>query len=182
MTHKIIILCSLCLFCLNLNAINDVSVEPADNAGYILLDKLVGNFMQMAEKGSSVMVEIDKAVNNLMAEAKKAKAQGNIEPVFYKRYTRILMLLRLIKHSDPEGILWPIMEREIFDFVGDVKGEEVNDIRGAKGIVVFADAIAEEILNLRLYLDNREKRDILREEFKQKLNKAGFYQGAKVKD
>jgi DNA gyrase/topoisomerase IV subunit A len=137
--------------------------------------------MQMAEKGNAAMAEMDKAVNNMMAEANEAKAQGKIEPVFYKRYTRILMLLRLIKNNDPEGILWPLMEREIFSFVEDVKGEEVSDIKGAKGIVVFADAIAEEILNLQLYLDNKENRDKLREEFKEKLKKAGFYQGAKVK-
>ena len=73
------------------------------------------------------------------------------------------------------------MEREILKFVEDVKGEQAHDIRGAQGIVVFADAIAEEILNLQLYLDNKEKRDMLREEFKQKLKKAGFYQGAKEK-
>ena len=181
MTRKIIILCSLCLFCINLNAINNVNFKPADKAGYILLDKLVDNFMQMAEKGNSVMADMDKAVNNLMADANKAKAQGQIEPVFYKRYTRILMLLRLIKHNDPEGILWPLMEREIFNVVTDVKGEEVTDIKGAKGIVVFADAIAEEILILQLYLDNKENRIKLREEFHHKLKKAGFYQEAKAK-
>ncbi len=99
-----------------------------------------------------------------MADAKKARDQGSIDSVFFKRFNRLLMILKLAIVESPEGILGPLVERELSEFVEDVKGEKL-EIKGTKGIGVIAGATAEEIINLHLYLDSRKDRDKLMEEF-----------------
>ena len=76
------------------------------------------------------------------------------------------MVMKLVViPNDPEGILSPLIEREISEFVADVKGEIESEIKGTKGVGIVADALTEEILNLRLYLDTKEDKAKLMEKF-----------------
>lgn len=159
MARKISLLVFLGFFCMNLSA--------AEKDGYVLLDKVVMTFQEMAESGSGGKDKVDNALEAIMADAKKAKAQGSIDPVFFKRFHRLLMILKLAVVESPEGILGPLVERELSEFVEDVKGEKL-EIKGTKGIGTIAGATAEEIINLHLYLDNRKDRDKLMEEFTKK--------------
>ena len=162
MARKIILFIFICLFCTNLFA--------ADKAGYALLDKIIVFFQDMAEKGTGGQEVVDPFLQELIAEAKKAKVQAMIDPVFFKRYTRLLMVIKLAIVEDSEGILGPLIKREISRFIEDVWGEEFR-FEGKGGIGEIAGALAEEILNLRLYLDNIEKKAKLKEEYQKKFEK-----------
>ena len=51
-------------------------------AGYALLDELVGTFRGMAQQGSGGKVKVDEALENIMAKAKKERAETRIDAVF----------------------------------------------------------------------------------------------------
>lgn len=141
-----------------------------DEAAYALLDKLVLSFKDMAERGAGGEEAVSNALNEMMAAAKKAEAQGQIDPVFSRRFKRILLILKLAITKDKEGILKPVIEREIEEFVKDIFGETGADVdKNGKpiiGIGQIAGAVAEEILNLRIYLDTKEEKMKLMEEYK----------------
>ena len=162
MARKIILFIFIGLFCTNLFA--------ADKAGYALLDKVIVFFQDMAEKGTGGSKKVEPFLQEMMAEVKKAKAQAMIDPVFFKRYTRLLMIIKLAIVEDPEGILGPLIKREISRFIEDIWGEEFH-FEGKGGIGAIAGALAEEILNLRLYLDNIEKKAKLKVEYQKKFEK-----------
>lgn len=125
------------------------------------MDKVISTFKEMAEKGSGGREKVIPALEEMMADAKKAKEQEQIDPVFFNRYNRLLMVMKLFLVEDEEGILRPVIEREIGEFVWDVEGIKL-DSSGKKVIGFFSQAIADELVNLHLYLDNIEKKQELR--------------------
>jgi hypothetical protein len=150
-------------------SLNLLANAEEKSAGYALLDKIIGTFQELAVKGTGGEEALNKPLQEMMAQAKKAKAQGQLDPLFYRRFTRLLMLIKLIVTNDPEGILIPLREREISEFVEEVKGETTSEIGGSK-IGIVSDAITEEILDLRFYLDNKENKAKSKEEFFKKFN------------
>lgn len=156
MVRKIFLFVFICLFCMNLSA--------AEKIGYTLLDKLVMTFKDMAEHGTGGREIVEPAIEEMMAEAKKAKDEGQINPIFFRRYNRILMVIKLSIAEDSEGILGTLIEKEVGGFVEDILGEKA-DIKGGRGIGKVAQAIAEEIINMHMYLDNRKNREKLMEEY-----------------
>jgi hypothetical protein len=130
-------------------------------AGYSLLDKVISTFKEMAEKGSGGREKVIPSLEEMMAVAKKAKDQEQIDPVFFNRYNRLLMIMKLVLVEDKEGILGPVIEREIGEFVWDVEGIKLEG-SGKKTIGFVSQAIADELINLHLYLDNIEKKQELR--------------------
>jgi hypothetical protein len=164
MMRKIIVFGVFFLISLNLFANNQEK-----SAGYALLDKIIGTFREMAVKGTGGEEALNKPLQEMMAQAKKAKAQGQLDPLFYMRFTKLLMLIKLMVINDPEGILSHLREREINEFIEEVKGEAPSEIGGPK-IGIVSDAIAEEILDLRFYLDNKENKAKSKEEFFKKFN------------
>ena len=125
------------------------------------MDKVISTFKGMAEKGTGGREKVIPALEELMADAKKAKDQEQIDPVFFNRYNRLLMVMKLLLVEDEEGILRPVIEREVGDFVWDVEGIKL-DGSGKKTIGFVSQAIADELVNLHLYLDNIEKKQELR--------------------
>lgn len=162
MARKVILIVILCLFCTNLFA-------ESKDAGYVLLDKIIFFFQDMAEKGTGGPKKVDPFLQEMMSEVKEAKAQALVDPVFFKRYTRLLMVMKLVMVEDSEGILGQLINREVSQFIEDVKGEKVQ-IEGKRGISIgcISEALAEELLNLRLYLNTREQKAKLKEEFEKK--------------
>jgi len=137
-----------------------------EEAGHLLLDKLTEAFRQMAESGSGGREGVTKALQTLMIEARQAKDQREIDPVFFAGYIRVLQILRLATIEDPAGILAPLTEKEIKSFIEDVKGEEPDFTKNKIGQT--AEAIAEEIINLHLYLDTKKERTKLWKEYEKK--------------
>jgi hypothetical protein len=141
---------------------------PADKkGGYSVLDAYVSTFREMAMKGSKGVLESN--LDNLMGAAVKAKAQGDIDDVFYSRFARLMAVTKLTLVPDTERILRPIAEREIRRFVGDILGDEAAMVQEI-GTGRLAESLAQEILNLQLYLDTKDQRKKMLEEFYKKFD------------
>jgi hypothetical protein len=136
---------------------------------YGLLDAIGQMFHQMAMTGSGGVGELEKGIQKFMADAKKARDQKQINAVFFRRYAHLLAVIKLVMGPDPGGILAPLIDRELSQFVGDVLGE---DFAGPGAIGQVANAIAYEIIDLQMYLDNLEAREKLREAWDKKFTDA----------
>jgi hypothetical protein len=146
----------------------DQAVPAGDKkVGYALLDAVAQMFHQMAMKGSGGPGELEKGIQKFMADAKKARDQKQLNPVFFRRYTHLLAVMKLVMAPDPGGILSPLIDRELSQFVSNVLGEDWKGI-GSRAIGQVADAIAYEIVDLQMYLDNMETREKLRKEWDKK--------------
>ena len=164
MLRKTMVVSCFLIFILSLGA----AENPDPRAGYAVLDSFVGMFQEMAQKGTGGFDVVDKALQKIMADVKKAKAEGKIDKIFYARMTRLLGVVRLAIQPDPEIILEPFIEKEIAEFVREVSGEEM--ITGNKrGIGAIAMAMAHEIINLRLYLETLPRRAELMKNMEQGL-------------
>jgi hypothetical protein len=130
-------------------------------AGYALLDTYIKSFQEMATQGTTGE-GLEKNLQAIAAEAKKAKEAGEVDLVFFSRFARVLALTKLIVKPDPGNILMPIIDREIADFLKDVTGEDVEARTGAAAVGKVANALAEELINLQIYLDTLDKRNAMR--------------------
>lgn len=158
----------------------DVSASAAkDEVGYVLLDKIIIGFQKMASEGSGGYEFVDKLLQEAMAEAKVARAQGKIDAPFFRRYTRMLLVAKLAIVNAPydrEGILDEFITREINSYIEDVTGEPGllrAEGENKRGIGAIAGAMAEEILNLHIYLDGLKNRPELLKKFQQEKIKNG---------
>jgi len=144
--------------------------------GAALLDGIARVFHEMAVGPSGSKEDRQKQIEDYlvssMGEARKAKEQKQIDAVFFARYQRLLGIIKLVMAPDPGGILVPIIDQELKRFVTEVLGEEFKGT-GAGAIGQVANAIADEMVNLRLYMDNVEIKARLRKEFDEKFNDAG---------
>jgi len=151
----------------------DGAATPAakDEAGYMLLDKIFAGFRTMAQKGTGGYEYVNNLLEEAMAEAKAARAQGKIDAPFFSRYRRLLVVAKLAIIDSPydrEGILDEFIVREINSFVDDVTGEKGSlEAKGEnkRGIGSVAGAMADEIINLHVYLDGLKTRPELLKKF-----------------
>ena len=156
-----------------------VSSAPAEeSAGHALLDSLVATFKELAEFREPVMEKTNKALADMMREAQKAKAQGQIDTVFFKRFHRILMVLKCVitpVHVGDAGIMKPLYFGAINEFIEDIEGEEYDIERAGTNAAIakLTQAVSHELIDLRIYLDNKEKREKLIEEYKKLIGFSG---------
>ena len=156
-----------CVIVLGMNVIfaekTATSIPPADEAGYTLLESLVVAFSDMALTGKGGFDEVNPMLQRQMVMLKKARSQNQVDALFYRRYHRILEVLKLTirkKETDPEGILDDFTHQEIKKFIMDVTGADATiPPPEHRGIGAIAGTIAEEIINLHLYLDSRLERE-----------------------
>ena len=83
----------------------------------------------MAEMKENVMEKTQKALTDMMQDAKNAKAQNQIDEVFFKRFHRILLVLNIVitpVGKDKSGIMGPLYFNEINQFIEDIKGEKYD--------------------------------------------------------
>jgi hypothetical protein len=148
------------LLAVGLSAMEDDAAAPK-KAGYTLLDMYIKSFQEMARQGTTVQ-GLEANLQAMAAEASKAKEAAEINLVFYSRFARILALTKLVIEPDRGSLLAPIVVPEIADFVKDVTGEDYITRTGAAAIGQMANALAEELINLQIYLDTLDKRDAMR--------------------
>lgn len=169
MTKKIVALGFLAFFSLHLAALNE-SPNPKEKAGYALLDMFISSLRETAKRGGG---DLDPILLKMAAELRQAREEGDIDAVFYARLSRVLALTKLVIVPDPGGVLEPVINREMLFFVHDITGEDLNREGGPKTIGQVANAIAEEILNLQIYLDTKERRESLRKKLDEKMSGKG---------
>ena len=168
MLRKILSVGILCILVLPVLA-EDPAAAPVDKKiGHALLDSFTTYFHEMAVSGSGGYEKVSRAFDKFMADAKKAKEQNQIDPVFFSRYKRILTIMGLTMIPSEEGIFVDILNQEFGHFVRDVLGEDLINFKGSGAVGQLALAISEEILNLHLYLDNIEAKEKLRKSFEGK--------------
>lgn len=140
----------------------DDGAALTQKAGYALLDAFIKNFQEMAAKGSGD--DVESRLLAMAAEAKRAKEAGEVNIVFYARYARILAMTKLFVQPDKGNILAPVINREVTAFLFDVTGEEPADFKagGPRAVGQVANALAEELINLQIYLDTLDKRQAMR--------------------
>jgi hypothetical protein len=174
MIRKIMCVAALCLMALPIMADDSAGAPvPVDKkVGYALLDGLGQTFHEMAVATSSKeenVKRIEEFLGKTMTEAKKARDQKQIDPIFFARYARLLAIIKLVLQPDPYGILGFIIDRELERFVWEVLGEKWKG-SGPGAIGQVANAIADEIINLHLYLDNVETKEKLRKSWDEKIS------------
>ena len=178
MIRKAIVICILILlflFCLDLTPSFGSDNSAEESAGYALLDSLVVAFKELAEMREAVMERTEKALVSMMKEAKKANTQGQIDNVFFKRFHRILMVIKCVITPIPKddaGIMKPLYFGAINKFIEDIEGEPFDVEKSEQNVAInkFTQAISHEIVDLRIYLDNKEKREKLIEEYQKLLS------------
>lgn len=167
MAKKISVFWLLALFSLNLAAM-DNSAGPKEKAGYALLDLFITSFRDMVKRETAEGLE--STLLNLASELKKARETGGIDAVFHARLSRVLAITKLVTTPDPGGMLGPVINRELLFFVHDVTGEDLKREGGPGAINQVANALAEEILNLQIYLDTKDKREALRKKLDERIS------------
>jgi hypothetical protein len=168
-----LILLFLMILCVNLKAV-DLSDPSEENAGYALLDTVFVTFKELAEMREPVMEKTNKALTDMMKEAKNAKAQNQIDDVFFKRFNRILLVLKIVitpVEKDDSGIMGPLYFGELNQFIEDIEGEkyDVQKAGSSEAIDMFSKAVSHEIIDLRLYLDTKEQREKLIAEYEKQV-------------
>ena len=153
----------------SLPAYND-SARKDDEVGYALLQRIVTMFHEMAATGTGGRGKVDSALAALMADARQALSDKKIDNVFFYRFNRLLMFIKLTIVEDEQGILKPLIESEIERFVLDKTGEKINMQEGSIGIV--AQAVAEGIIDLHLYLKTKPERVKILKDMEQKSEKS----------
>lgn len=176
MIRKIVITGFLFVLGANLTAAEiPLKTAAEEEAGFALLESLVLSFATMAAKGTGGYEEVNSVIQNLMSELKKAKADKKVDSVFFGRYHRMLVIMKITiidTSYDPEGILDRFIIRELKGFIDDVTGVKTElPPSEHRGIGAIAGAIAEEVLNLHIYLENKKKRAGLIEYYQSLLKK-----------
>jgi len=152
-----------------------ILTDPAgENAGYALLDSVFVTFKELAEMKEPVIEKTSKALASMMKEAKEARAQGQIDDVFFKRFHRILLVLKIVvtpAEDDDAGIMTSFYFGEINQFIEDIEGEKYDVLKAGsrEAINKLSQAISHEIIDLRLYLDTKEKREKLAAEYEKQV-------------
>jgi hypothetical protein len=168
MAKKLILYFSLLIFVAGLWAIDDAGItqNSKGDAGNVLLERLIGMFQTMAATGSGGKNKVNTEIEGIMAETKKAFSETKIDPYFFRHFHRILLVIKLTIVEDQQGILGPLIEREAEEFASDMMG--VQKGRETSSIGVLAEALQQGILNLQLYLDTKDQRQKLMEEWEKK--------------
>jgi hypothetical protein len=166
--NRIFPVIAVCALALNLTAY-EVTSAPGKKAGYALLDQYIRTFQEMATRGRGGPDVLEPYLQKMAAETKKAKAQTEIDPVFYTHFSRILAMTRLFVTPDPGNILKPLIDREAANFVKDITGEDLITTGGAPAIGQVANALAEEIVNLQIHLDTLDRREAIRKKLDERI-------------
>ncbi len=170
MAKKFVLYFSLFIFVAGLWAIDDAGItqNSKSDSGNVLLERLIGMFQTMAATGSGGRDKVNSELEATMAETKKAFSENKIDPYFFRHFHRILLVIKLTIVEDQQGILGPLIEREAEEFASDMMGAQKG--RETSSIGVLAEALQEGILNLQLYLDTKDQRQKLMEEWEKKFD------------
>ena len=176
MIKKLFIILALMFLVSNVStgtSVENEQIQPSSSnkVGKILLDTIVSGFKAAAISGDGGYKTVDELLQRSMARLRKAKEDRIIDSVFYRRYKRILEILKLsimdFKH-DREGILSDLIARQMQNFIYDITGE-TRDLAQTKsrGLGAIAQAVSFELLNLHIYLDTKANRpDFIKKYFR----------------
>jgi len=139
-------------------------------AGTALLDLFLDHLREMAQSGKTEVLE--PRLQEIMIAAKKAREEKTIDPVFFRRFNRMLAVTKLVATPDESGVLGPVIEQVLGDFVLDklgLQGFREEGGKGPKAINWVAQALASEIIDLQIYLDTFGQRQALQKKIEERM-------------
>lgn len=164
MLRKSVGLILLCVLASGLIAGAEGPAPVSKKAGYALLDLYITMFKIMALTGSGSSEAVQSELDKMVAEAKKSKAAGEIDAVYYARYTRMIGITKLIMLKDPQKAIEAFINNELSRFVMENVGEELKT-EGPGAIGQMANAMAFAIVDLQIYLDTLDSRQARYDKF-----------------
>jgi len=138
--------------------------------GTALLDLFLDHLRDIAQSGKTEVLE--PRLQEMMIAAKKAREAKTIDPVFFRRFNRMLAVTKLIATPDSSGVLAPVIERVLGDFVLDklgLPGFREEGGKGPKAVNWVAQALASEIIDLQIYLDTFGQRQALQKKIEERM-------------
>jgi len=139
--------------------------------GSALLDLFLDHLREMAQMGKPEVLE--PRLQEMMIAAKKAREAKTIDPVFFRRFNRMLAVTKLVATPDSSGVLGPVIEQVLGDFVLDklgVAGFREEGGKGPKAVNWVAQALASEIIDLQIYLDTLGQRQALQKKIEERMS------------
>jgi hypothetical protein len=143
-------------------------IPPA--TGTTLLDLFIDSLRDMAQRGTPE--DIEKRLQEVMIAANQAREAKAIDPVFFLRFNRMLAVTKLVIVPDPGGILAPVIEVVLGAFVKDMTGRSFREGKGPEAINMVANALAQEIINLQIYLDTLDRRQALQKKIDEMMSRS----------
>jgi hypothetical protein len=143
-------------------------ISPA--SGTALLDLFLDHLRDIAQSGKAEVLE--PRLQEMMIAAKKAREAKTIDPVFFRRFNRMLAVTKLVATPDSSGVLGPVIEQVLGDFVLDklgLQGFREEGGKGPKAINWVAQALASEIIDLQIYLDTLGQRQALQKKIEERM-------------
>jgi hypothetical protein len=146
------------------------SSQIAPASGTALLDLFLDHLRDIAQSGKAEALE--PRLQEMMFAAYKAREAKTIDPVFFRRFNRMLAVTKLVATPDSSGVLGPVIETVLGDFVQDKLG--IADFReeggkGPKAVNWVAQALASEIIDLQIYLDTLGQRQALQKKIEERM-------------
>lgn len=138
--------------------------ENYKKVGKTLIYYIISGFKAMVVSGSGGYNVVDILLQKSMIMLRNAKEKNKVDSVFYRRYKRVLEVLKLTimdAKFDKEDILGDHISRVIRNFMYDITGEFRDIDKYNRGVGLIAAAVSEELLNLHIYLDTKEERKAL---------------------
>ena len=138
--------------------------EKYEEIGKTLIYYIISGFKAMAVAGSGGYNVVDILLQKSMIMLRNAKEKNKVDSVFYRRYKRVLEVLKLTildAKFDKENILSDHISRVIQNFIYDITGEFKDIDKHKRGVGLISNAVFEELLNLHIYLDTKENRKSL---------------------
>ena len=122
-----------------------------------LIDKLQNIFDEAAVSSTAAWGKIVKSLEGLMREAREARDAVRLDEPFFKRYSRLIRVMKMAMMEDPEQILQPVLLKEMGAFVQDILGQSDPNFDTEMNIGKFSDACATEMTRLRLELSSPDR-------------------------
>lgn len=131
--------------------------------------------------GKTTNINFDNSLNNLANNLNQYKKNIN-DDIFYHRYNKLLLYVKFATQTskkDKERLLWPIIKAKIVEYIIDKTGKkpDITDLKkmymehGNIGLGSFLTAAFNEIIDLHLYLKNKDKRKKIISEYMEKFRK-----------
>jgi len=139
--------------------------------GYTLLTDMTRFFSEVSRTGKG-LESAEKRLRDAIADAAATNRAAKIDPVFYHRYRRLLLIFRLImtKVTRYNNVWEPVIKHELSEFIRDVLGEEwLLNFKDKGNIGRLAADMEEEFASLWIYLDTQAKRRELKQKYGQRM-------------
>lgn len=146
------------------------STQTSPATGTALLDLFLDHLRDIAQSGKTEVLEF--RLQEMMIAAKKAREAKTIDPVFFRRFNRMLAVTKLVATPDESAVLGPVIERVLGDFVLDklgLQGFREEGGKGPKAVNWVAQALASEIIDLQIYLDTFGQRQALQKKIEERM-------------